>query len=243
MSSLSAAIRPHIDQENVQQPLNLKNGAQGRSFGPAKTFQANSSNAPMATPRRALGDLGNTLKTPANTGKKSLAMRPTQTQNAKSLKTPGLSRVSHATPRGKDLLKTIGSMSVKTNKKQSFQISSDTAKKAPTIDKELFEKEKMFAFVDKDKDLPQSSAVSLILKNFGRLYEGCMFTGGTHDLDEETPKMDHALQPWERPCEEQPCSLLPAFDDYSDLLVDVTDDWQTFDLPPVDIDLSGLDLP
>jgi hypothetical protein len=124
----------------------------GRSFGPAKTFNSNVNNAPLATPRRALGDVGNTLKTPGNFTKKSSLLKTNHQQNLKQSKTPGAKKMTQATPLGKVLSKQIGLLSIKTNKKKAFQVKGDvestTENKSSAFEKDCFIREKMIPFID-----------------------------------------------------------------------------------------------
>ena len=121
----------------------------GRSFGAAKSFQ--SSNAPLATPRRALGDVGNTIQPGTGKARKGLALKPGKPCG----KTPGTSKIFQArigTPatKGLPLLQQISSAGLKQSTKQKHASHvRTTGKQKVKIQQDPCEKEVMFPFTDK----------------------------------------------------------------------------------------------
>ncbi|PFX14955.1 uncharacterized protein LOC111344164 [Stylophora pistillata] len=239
-----AIFRPHVDQENPN-PLNFKGGnASGRKFGATKSFK--SSNVPITTPRRALGDVGNTLRPAATNSRKGLALKPNKLLG----KTPTTKIFQDHTrtpsAKGKLLLKQISSAEIKQSRKQKKASQTKTAVKPKAKEEQdLSEREVMYPFTDTDDVLPRSNHISTILKNVGALYYGCQLhpTYSTdsdaednaadlfHFDDYKRPATDNSLDslPFERELD----SLTPQFDCFS--LSDI-------ELPPVDIDSLGLGL-
>lgn len=120
----------------------------GRKFGAAKSFK--SSNVPLTTPRRALGDVGNTLKPAASNSRKGLALKP----NKLIGKTPTTTKIfqDHTrTPsaKGKPLLQQISSAGIKQSSKQKTATQTKTAMKPRTKeDQDWTEREVMYPFTD-----------------------------------------------------------------------------------------------
>lgn len=240
-----AVLRPHVDQENPN-PLNFKGGnASGRKFGAAKSFK--SSNVPLTTPRRALGDVGNTLKPAASNSRKGLALKP----NKLIGKTPTTTKIfqDHTrTPsaKGKPLLQQISSAGIKQSSKQKTATQTKTAMKPRTKeDQDLTEGEVMYPFTDTDGVLLRSNYISTILKNVGALYYGCQFqpTYST-DCDAEDNAADSFhFDDYKRPTTDNTCDSLP-FERDLDSLTPQFDSFSLSDieLPPVEIDSLGLGL-
>lgn len=121
----------------------------GRSFGAAKSFQSN--NAPLATPRRALGDVGNTIQ-PTNTkARKGLALKPNKLVG----KTPTTTKIFQdrtGTPatKGLPLLQQISSAGLKqsSKQKQAFHVKT-TEKQRVKAEQDHCQKEVMHPFMDK----------------------------------------------------------------------------------------------
>lgn len=125
----------------------------GRGFGQVKCFHPTGNNVPLTTPRRALGDVGNTLMTPGNFAKKSSILKPSHQNNILQSTTPGARKITQGTPHGRVLSKQFGS-SLKQNKKQGFQVRvnpSTNEKNSVVVEKGYFKKENMIPFTDEGK--------------------------------------------------------------------------------------------
>lgn len=121
----------------------------GRSFGIAKSFQSN--HTPLATPRRALGDVQNTLQAGTTKARKGLALRP----NKPCGKTPGATKILQGrtgTPatKGLPLLQQISSAGLKQSTKQKHTSHARTKEKqkVKAQQQELCEKEVMYPFTE-----------------------------------------------------------------------------------------------
>ena len=121
----------------------------GRSFGIAKSFQSNHTS--LATPRRALGDVQNTLQAGTTKARKGLALRP----NKPCGKTPGATKVLQSrtgTPatKGLPLLQQISSAGLKQSTKQKHTSHARTKEKqkVKAQQQELCEKEVMYPFTE-----------------------------------------------------------------------------------------------
>ena len=124
----------------------------GRSFGAAKSFQQN--NAPSATPRRALGDLGNTIQPATTKARKGLALKPSKLVG----KTPTTTKIFQGrtgTPatKGLPLLQQISSAGLKqsSKQKQAFHVKT-TEKQRVKAEQDHCQKEVMYPFMDKGTD-------------------------------------------------------------------------------------------
>lgn len=120
----------------------------GRSFGAAKSFQSN--NAPSATPRRALGDVGNTIQPGTAKARKGLALKT----NKSFGKTPVATKVFQGrtgTPatKGLPLLQQISSASLKQGSKQKHTSHvRTTAKQKVRTQQDVCQREVMYPFTD-----------------------------------------------------------------------------------------------
>lgn len=121
----------------------------GRSFGAAKSFQSN--NAPLTTPRRALGDLGNTIQPSATKARKGLALKPNKLVG----KTPTTTKIFQdrtGTPatKGLPLLQQISSAGLKQSikQKQAPHVKT-TEKQRVKVEQDHCQREVMFPFTDK----------------------------------------------------------------------------------------------
>ncbi|CAH3131926.1 unnamed protein product [Porites lobata] len=238
------AFRPHIDQENAQ-AVNIKGGnVSGRSFGIAKSFQSNHTS--LATPRRALGDVQNTLQAGTTKARKGLALRP----NKPCGKTPGATKVLQGrtgTPatKGLPLLQQISSAGLKQSTKQKHTSHARTKEKqkVKAQQQELCEKEVMYPFTEQEDVLPRSKYVSTILKNVGALYHGCMFQPHSA-LDSEPKEITETNIHFEnerRPAKDSYLDSLPFEGELDSLTQGLTTlSLPDIELPPVDIDSLGL---
>lgn len=89
--------------------------------------------------------------TPGNLTKKSSLLKPNHQNNLLQSKTPVAKKMTHSTPHGKALSKQIGSLSLKQNKKEAFQVrgnQSTSKKNSALVEKEYFKKENMIPFTD-----------------------------------------------------------------------------------------------
>lgn len=232
-----AGFRPHIDQENSQ-VKNMK-GETGRSFVAAKSFQ--SSNAPLTTPRRVLGDVGNTIQTGTTKGRKGLTLK----SNKPCGKTPLASKIFQdhtGTPstKGQSLLHQISSAGLKQSNKQKVTSHIKTKTKLKVKSQEPSQKEGMHPFSDQEGLLPRPNYVSTILKNVGSLYHGCMFQPNSvsdSELDNNTFSFLHFEK--ERRPSKEPCLIndfLPFEEDLGSLNQDFcSSTFPEIELPPVDI--------
>ncbi|KAJ7365873.1 hypothetical protein OS493_002595 [Desmophyllum pertusum] len=239
------AFRPRVDQENAQ-ALNIKGGnVSGRSFGAAKSFQSN--NAPLTTPRRALGDLGNTIQPSATKARKGLALKPNKLVG----KTPTTTKIFQdrtGTPatKGLPLLQQISSAGLKQSikQKQAPHVKT-TEKQRVKVEQDHCQREVMFPFTDKEDVLPRSNYVSVILKNVGALYYGCQFRPRScidSDPEDNAANFVH-FENERRPTKDTYFDALP----FEGELDSLTQGFETlslpdFELPPVDINSLGLDL-
>ncbi|KAL9987229.1 hypothetical protein ACROYT_G001500 [Oculina patagonica] len=239
------AFRPSVDQENAQ-ALNIKGGnVSGRSFGAAKSFQSN--NAPLATPRRALGDVKNTIQPTTTKAKKGLALKPNKLVG----KTPTTTKIFQGrtgTPatKGLPLLQQISSAGFKQSSKQKQALNVKTAEKQRVkTEQDHCQKEVMYPFTDKEGILPRSNYVSAILKNVGALYYGCQFRPQScTDSDSEFNAANFVhFENERRPTKDTVFDSLP-FEGELDSLTQGLDTLSLPDieLPPVDIDTLGLGL-
>lgn len=121
----------------------------GRSFGAAKSFQSN--NAPLATPRRALGDVGNTIQPATAKARKGLALKPNKLVG----KTPTTTKIFQGrtgTPaaKGRSLVQQISSAGLKKSikQKQAFHVKT-TEKQRVKTEQDHLQKEVMYPFTDK----------------------------------------------------------------------------------------------
>ena len=124
----------------------------GRKFGTAKSFQSN--NAPLTTPRRALGDVGNTIQPAAAKARKGLALKPNKLVG----KTPTTTKIFQGrtgTPatKGLPLLQQISSAGVKQSSKQKNAFQAKTTMK-PRVkeDQDQCQREVMYPFTDKGRE-------------------------------------------------------------------------------------------
>ncbi|XP_031558112.1 uncharacterized protein LOC116294615 [Actinia tenebrosa] len=246
MASVTS-IRSCVDQENSQQALRVKNGVQARSFGQVKSFNSTGNNAPLATPRRALGDVGNTLMTPGNVTKKSSLLKPSHQNNLLQSKTPGAKKMTHSTPHGKALSKQIGSLSLKQNKKQAFKVRGDVStsdKSSALVEKNYFKKENMVPFTDEEGPLPRGPAIDTILKNVSQLYRGCLQPVTNPGVSLESDVLKTGDDAYTRPETDLFFNWFEFANDLSDLTSNVpSSSMENVELPPIDTDLSGLGLP
>ena len=122
----------------------------GRSFGVAKSFQ--SDNAPqLTTPRRALGDVGNTIKPSTMKARKGLALKPNRVVGKKPTTTKIFQdRAGTPATKGLPLLQQISSAGLKqsSKKKQAIRVKT-TEKQRVKVDQEHCQKETMLPFTDK----------------------------------------------------------------------------------------------
>ncbi|XP_068694232.1 uncharacterized protein [Montipora foliosa] len=217
------AFRPY-DQENCQS-MDLKGGT-GRSFGPAKSFQV--SNAPLTTPRRALGDLGNTIQPGTAKGRKGPLMKPSKLCGTSSIK-------------GQPLLQQICS-GLNNKKRATSHIKTKGKQKVKSL--EDGQKEVMYPFTDKDDMLSRPNYVTTMLKTVGSLYHGCMFQPYTvtdFDLENSESSFIH-FESERRPSEEQCFMDFLPFEGDLDSMTQELCSHSLPELPPVDIDSLGLDL-
>lgn len=239
------AFRPRVDQENAS-VLNFKGGnVSGRSFGARKSFQ--SDNAPLATPRRALGDVGNTIKPATAKARKGLALKPNKLVGMKP-STTNIFQDRAATPatKGLPLLQQISSAGLKQSgkKKQAIHVKT-TEKQRVKAEQGHCQKETMLPFTDKEDALPRPNYVSAILRNVGALYYGCQFrpqTGIDSDSEDNTANFVH-FENERRPTKDTYFDSLP----FEGELDSLTQGFDTFplpdiELPPIDINSLGLGL-
>lgn len=238
------AFRPHVDQENAP-TVNTKGGTVlGRSFGAVKSFQ--SSNIPSATPRRALGDVGNTIQPVTAKVKKGLSLKPTCSKT--NGKTPKIFQGHTGTPaiKGLPLLQQISSAGFKQSSKQNHTSHVRTTGKQKVRLQEPCQREVMYPFTEKEDVLPRSNCVSTILKNVGALYQGCMFQPyavPVSDPEERASNYIH-FEEQRRPMKETYfIDSLPFEGDLASLTQDLkTNGLPEIELSPVDIDSLGLDV-
>ncbi|XP_020600834.1 uncharacterized protein LOC110039993 [Orbicella faveolata] len=239
------AFRPRVDQENAS-ALDIKGGnVSGRSFGAAKSFQ--SDNAPLTTPRRALGDVGNTIKPSTTKARKGLALKPNKLMGKKSTTTKIFQdRAGTPATKGLPLLQQISSAGLKqsSKKKQAIHVKT-TEKQRVKAEQDQCQKETMLPFTDKEDALPRPSYVSAILRNVGALYYGCQFrpqTGIDSDSEDDPANFVH-FENERRPKKDTYFDSLP-FEGELDLLTQGFDTLSLPDieLPPIDIDSLGLGL-
>jgi len=234
------AFRPYVDQENTQ-ALNIKGGSVlGRNFGAAKSFQ--STNGPLTTPRRALGDLGNTIQTGTTKSRKGLAFKP----NKPCGKTPVASKIFQdrtATPaaKGRPLLQQISSAGLKQSSKQKHTSYVRTTEKQKVKSQDPCQREVMYPFTDQEDVLPRSSYVSAILKNVGALYHGCMFQ--PHSVPDDKATNFVHFENERRPSKDSYLDSLPFEGELDSLTQDFSFlSLPEIELPPVDIESLGNDL-
>lgn len=235
------AFRPYVDQEYCQS-MNLKGGT-GRSFGPAKSFQV--SNAPLTTPRRALGDLGNTIQPGTAKGRKGPLMKPSKLCGKTPLATKIIQdQKGTSSIKGRPLLQQICSAGLNNKKRATSHIKTKGKQKVKSL--EDGQKEVMYPFADKDDMLSRPNYVTTMLKNVGSLYHGCMFQPYTvtdFDLENSASSFIH-FESERRPSEEQ-CYMdcLPFEGDLDSMTQELcSHSLPEIKLPPVDIDSLGLDL-
>ena len=113
----------------------------------AKSFQ--SSNVPLTTPRRALGDVGNTIQPSGTTTKKGLRFKSNQLKSCG--KTPSATKTHQGTPltKGLPLLQQIGNTSLKQSGKQRQGLCPKMAEKSREKTQQDFQKELMYPFTDR----------------------------------------------------------------------------------------------
>ena len=121
----------------------------GRSFGAAKSFQ--SDNAPLTTPRRALGDVGNTIKPFTMKARKGLASNSNKLMGKKPTTTKIFQdRAGTPATKGLPLLQQISSAGPKqsSKKKQAIHVKN-TEKPRVKAEQDHCQKETMLPFTDK----------------------------------------------------------------------------------------------
>ena len=106
----------------------------GRSFGIAKSFQSN--HTPLATPRRALRDVQNTVQVGTTKARKGLALRP----NKPCGKTPGATKVLQG--------RTATPAKQSTKQKHTSHARTKEKQKVKAQQQELCEKEVMCPFTE-----------------------------------------------------------------------------------------------
>jgi len=239
------AFRPRVDQENAS-ALNIKGGnVSGRNFGATKSFHSDS--APLTTPRRALGDVGNTIKPATVKARKGLALKPNKLVGKKPTTTKIFQdRTGTPATKGLPLLQQISSAGLKQSSKKKQAIHVKTSdKQRVKVEQDHCQKETMIPFTDKEDTLPRPNYVSTILRNVGALYYGCQFrphTGIDSDSEDNPANFVH-FENERRPIEGTFIDSLP-FEGELDSLTKSFDTLSLPDieLPPIDIDSLGLGL-